>query len=105
MKVLVTGAHGFIGRNLCLHLQQQGEEVLEFDRDTKQSLEELVSKADFVMHLAGVNRPLNPEEFQDGNVNLTYRLIEILKKDRRSVTIPMGSPRRRQRISFSSMAV
>ena len=39
MKVLVTGAHGFIGRNLCLHLQQQGEEVLEFDRDTKQSLE------------------------------------------------------------------
>ena len=91
MKVLVTGAHGFIGRNLCLHLQQQGEEVLEFDRDTKQSLEELVSKADFVMHLAGVNRPLNPQEFTDGNVNLTYRLIELLKKDDRHLPLLLSS--------------
>ena len=91
MKVLVTGANGFIGRNLCLQLKQKGEEVLEFDRDTKEPLEDLVSRADFVMHLAGVNRPLNPEEFQDGNVNLTYRLIEILKKDARHLPLLLSS--------------
>ncbi|HCW55977.1 MAG TPA: capsular biosynthesis protein, partial [Erysipelotrichaceae bacterium] len=45
MKILVTGANGFIGRNLCLQLKQKGEEVLEFDRDTKEPLEQLVSQA------------------------------------------------------------
>lgn len=91
MKILVTGAAGFIGKNLCLNLKQQGHEVLEFDRNTEESLESLVSKADFVMHLAGVNRPLNPQEFYDGNANLTYKLIEILKKDGRKLPLLLSS--------------
>lgn len=79
-KILVTGAAGFIGKNLCLMLEQQGYEVLKFDRDTKEPLEELVKQADMVMHLAGVNRPMNPQEFYDGNANLTIRLLQILEE-------------------------
>jgi UDP-2-acetamido-2,6-beta-L-arabino-hexul-4-ose reductase len=91
MKILVTGSNGFIGKNLCLTLEQQNYEVLKFDRDTKDSLEDLASECDFVMHLAGVNRPLNPEEFYNGNTNLTYRLIEILKKQERHIPLLISS--------------
>ncbi len=72
MNVLITGYKGFIGKNLSLFLREKGHNVLGYDKDnTVDELPGLVSKSDFVIHLAGINRPLEAEEFFDGNVNLT----------------------------------
>ena len=90
-KILVTGAAGFIGKNLCLMLEQQGFEVLKFDRNTEEPLEELVTQADMVMHLAGVNRPMSTQEFYDGNANLTVRLIQVLEADGRKLPLLLSS--------------
>jgi UDP-2-acetamido-2,6-beta-L-arabino-hexul-4-ose reductase len=91
MKILVTGSNGFIGKNLCATLNVKGYEVIPFDKDTTKSLEECVKESDFVIHLAGINRPLNVEEFYDGNTNLTYKLIEILKEDGRNIPLLLSS--------------
>ena len=91
MKILVTGSEGFIGKNLCLTLKQQNYEVIPFDRNTDMPLEECIKQADFVMHLAGINRPLTAEEFYDGNTNLTYHLIELLKKQGRKTPVLFSS--------------
>ncbi len=82
MKVLVTGSNGFIGRNLISWLKEMKEvQVLEYDKDTKETyLEEYCSKADFVYHLAGVNRPLDESEYVYGNVTFTEKLLGMLKK-------------------------
>lgn len=76
MKVLITGANGFVGKNLCLHLAERKDvEVLRFTRgDDPASLSALVRQADFVFHLAGVNRPQDPEEFVTGNADLAATL-------------------------------
>jgi UDP-2-acetamido-2,6-beta-L-arabino-hexul-4-ose reductase len=84
VKVLVTGAKGFIGRNLVERLKSDVcpgvSEVLEFDRDdSPELLEEYCADCDFVFHLAGVNRPDDPAEFTEGNVDLTVRLLSLLK--------------------------
>jgi UDP-2-acetamido-2,6-beta-L-arabino-hexul-4-ose reductase len=74
MKILVTGAKGFIGKNLCLTLKNAGHEVFEYDLgSTNDDLKTYVSKVDWIIHLAGINRPLKPEEFIDGNVNFTKK--------------------------------
>lgn len=91
MKVLVTGSGGFLGRNLSLTLQQKGHEVLSFDRDIAEPLEDLVKEADFVMHLAGVNRPKNPEEFFQGNAGLTEQLIQLLQAQKRRIPLLLSS--------------
>jgi UDP-2-acetamido-2,6-beta-L-arabino-hexul-4-ose reductase len=91
MKVLVTGASGFIGKNLVLYLKEENHEVLEYDVDTNESLENLITKCDFVMHLAGINRPLSAEEFYDGNTNLTFKLIDILNKQGRDIPLLLSS--------------
>ena len=91
MKILVTGSEGFIGKNLCLTLKQNQYEVIGFDRMTKTSLKESVKQADFVMHLAGINRPLSAQEFYDGNTNLTYQLIDLLKKQNRQIPLLLSS--------------
>jgi UDP-2-acetamido-2,6-beta-L-arabino-hexul-4-ose reductase len=79
MKILVTGAKGFIGKNLCLVLREEGNEVFEYDLGaTEDDLRNFAHSADFVIHLAGVNRPLFPEEFLDGNVNFTKKLLDFL---------------------------
>lgn len=81
MIILVTGSKGFVGKNLCLELTNLGHEVLTFDReDTLDVLEAHTSKAEFVVHLAGVNRPTNAEEFYSGNAGLTEILIKLLQK-------------------------
>lgn len=90
-KILVTGSNGFIGKNLCLRLKEAKYEVLQIDIDNLSDLEDYIAKADFCIHLAGINRPLNPKEFYDGNANLTYRLIELIKKANKKLPIAFAS--------------
>lgn len=82
MKVLVTGANGFIGKNLITELnRREGVEVLPFDIDTPaELLEKYCCECDFVYHLAGVNRPQRVEEFMEGNYGFTSDLVDLLKK-------------------------
>lgn len=92
MNILITGAHGFVGRNLVEALKniRDGKdrtrkigadiEIFEYCRDTAPELfEEYCAKADFVFHLAGVNRPQNEEEFMQGNFGFTSTLLDTLK--------------------------
>ncbi len=80
--ILVTGANGFIGKNLCVELSNLGyENLMRFDIDTpKQQLAEFCKKAQFVFHLAGVNRPKDPTEFYEGNRGLTEQLLHLLQQ-------------------------
>ena len=76
MKVLITGASGFIGKNLQLHLTERKDvQVVCFTRDHDVAqIPVLLDEVDFVFHLAGVNRPQDPQEFVSGNVGLTVAL-------------------------------
>ncbi|NNM78592.1 SDR family oxidoreductase [Sphingomonas sp. ID1715] len=79
MRVLVTGANGFVGRNLVVRLSEAGHEALGLGRDDgEEAWAGAVQAADFVVHLAGVNRPTDPSEFESGNVGLTDRLCTLL---------------------------
>lgn len=93
MNILVTGAQGFVGKNLVANLRNiaQGknrtrpnlhiDEIYEFDLDTDPALlGKYCARADFVFHLAGVNRPQNNEEFMEGNFGFSSTLLETLKK-------------------------
>jgi UDP-2-acetamido-2,6-beta-L-arabino-hexul-4-ose reductase len=80
MKVLITGSNGFVGKNLIVHLDERSDvEVLRFTReDDIANLPALMDQVDFVFHLAGVNRPKNPEEFKAGNTDLTLALCNAI---------------------------
>ena len=80
MKVLITGANGFVGKNLCLFLRERKDvEVVRFTREDKVSqLPALLKEVDFVFHLAGVNRPQDPAEFTAGNLDLTQALCQAV---------------------------
>lgn len=93
MKVIVTGAKGFIGRNLCVVLREQGyTDIVEVDRETSsEELAQSLREADFVFHLAGVNRPKDEREFQEGNSDLTSFVIEQLKNNGRRVPFVLSS--------------
>lgn len=82
MKILVTGAQGFVGKNLIAELRNRGyENIFEYKRDTERLLlEEYTKECDFVYHLAGVNRPMEEKEFMEGNFGFTSELLELLKK-------------------------
>lgn len=93
MKILVTGAKGFIGKNLIAELKNQKyNDVLEFDMDIESSLLDVYTKdCDFVFHLAGVNRPQNQEEFMEGNFGFTSDLLDSLKRNHNKATIMISS--------------
>lgn len=92
MKILVTGAKGFVGKNLCIELKNQEHEVLEYDLDnSEEDLAAYAGQAEFVFHLAGVNRPLETKEFYDGNADFTAHLCELLKGTGRQVPVAMTS--------------
>ena len=93
MKILVTGAKGFVGKNLCAQLKniKDGkdrrfpelsiEEIYEYDIDsTQEDLDAWCKDCDFVFNLAGVNRPQNQEEFMQGNFGFASTLLDTLKK-------------------------
>lgn len=104
MKILVTGARGFVGKNLCAQLCniRDGkakcygdlaiEEVYEYDIDSApQQLEEWCRECDFVFNLAGVNRPKNPEEFMAGNFGFATTLLDTLKKYHNTCPVMISS--------------
>ena len=104
MKILVTGAKGFVGRNLCANLRniQEGkdrrfpelniEAVYEYDLDSKpEELDAWCKEADFVFNLAGVNRPQNQEEFMQGNFGFASTLLDTLKKHGNNCPVMLSS--------------
>jgi UDP-2-acetamido-2,6-beta-L-arabino-hexul-4-ose reductase len=93
MNVLVTGARGFIGRNLTAHLRaREGCVVTLFDVDhSPDDLRAGLETADVVYHLAGVNRPQISEEFETGNAGLTREICKILRELGRTPVIVMSS--------------
>lgn len=110
MNVLITGARGFVGRNLVENLKNikdgkdrthpgiRLEEIMEYDIDTEESkLPEYCQKADFVFHLAGVNRPEETEEkaradaYMDGNFGFSSKLLEALKECKNTCPVMLSS--------------
>jgi UDP-2-acetamido-2,6-beta-L-arabino-hexul-4-ose reductase len=92
MKVLVTGADGFIGRNLRIALGEHGHDVLPVTRDSSDvDLAAAVAGADAAIHLAGVNRPRDPAEFAAGNADFTARLCAMLSATGRAVPVAFAS--------------
>jgi UDP-2-acetamido-2,6-beta-L-arabino-hexul-4-ose reductase len=93
MKVLVTGAAGFVGQNLSIRLSRENDiTLLPFDIDnTESELIDALSVADAVVHLAGINRPLDPSEFVTGNVGLTSAISDELEKLKRPLPIIFSS--------------
>jgi UDP-2-acetamido-2,6-beta-L-arabino-hexul-4-ose reductase len=82
MKILITGANGFVGKNLVAELRNQGfNDLLEYDIDSDPVLlDKYARKCQFVFHLAGVNRPENQEDFMTGNFGFSSQLLNALKK-------------------------
>lgn len=104
MKILVTGAKGFVGKNLCAQLKNirdgkdrrfpelKIEEIFEYDLDsTPEELDVWCASADFVFNLAGVNRPQNQEEFMAGNFGFASTLLDTLKKHHNTCPVMLSS--------------
>ena len=91
-KILVTGSNGFIGKHMTKALKRAGYEVFEYDLDkTEDDLKTYIKDADFIVHLAGINRPLTTEEFYDGNTNFTKKVVDFLGIFHKNTPIIMSS--------------
>ncbi len=93
MQILITGAEGFIGKNLQVRLQELNEHnIITFStRDSIDSLSSLIANADIIYHLAGVNRPKDPQAFINGNYELTSKIIAEIKKTGKAIPIILTS--------------
>ncbi|CAG2162915.1 unnamed protein product, partial [Oppiella nova] len=93
VEVLITGANGFVAKNLIQYLsEKENIEILKYYRDsTEQELEQLVLDAEWIIHLAGVNRPKNDGEFIEGNVSLTEKICDILRENKKKTPIILSS--------------
>jgi UDP-2-acetamido-2,6-beta-L-arabino-hexul-4-ose reductase len=104
MHILVTGAKGFVGKNLCAQLNNikdgkarwygdvKVDEVMEYDIDTDPKLlDEYCQRADFVFNLAGVNRPQDPKEFMEGNFGFASTLLDTLKRHKNACPVMISS--------------
>jgi UDP-2-acetamido-2,6-beta-L-arabino-hexul-4-ose reductase len=93
MKILVTGAKGFIGKNLMVALQRKSDgDIVAYDLDSpKATLKEVLSEVDLIYHLAGVNRPERVEEFKEGNFDLTRQICEELLRTGRAPVLVLSS--------------
>jgi len=93
MKILITGAQGFVGKNLISELRNQGfEELLEFDvKLNNEQLDNFTCNCNFVFHLAGVNRPENTDDFMKGNFGFTSELLNSLKKHNNKAPVLISS--------------
>ncbi|MCG9512596.1 NAD-dependent epimerase/dehydratase family protein [Acinetobacter pittii] len=93
MKILVTGSNGFIAKNLIQFLSEKPEiEILKAHRETTdQEFEQSVLAADWIIHLAGVNRPLNESEFAEGNTTLTEKIVQILQQAHKKTPVILSS--------------
>ena len=93
LKILVTGAKGFIGKNLVAELKNRKiREIFEFDVDNDpEDLDSFTAKCDIVFHLAGINRPKDEKEFTEGNLDFTSALISALKKNRNNAPVIFSS--------------
>ena len=92
-KVLVTGSKGFVGRNLCAVLRQREDvELYEYDVDNKpKELDSALGKIDCIIHLAGVNRPEDPKEFETGNAGSLKEICSKLQEVGRAPKIVLSS--------------
>lgn len=93
MKILVAGAKGFIGKNLIVELRNRKyNDILEYDKETDPGLlDDYCKEADFVFHLAGVNRPKEQSEFMEGNFRFTSTLLDNLKKYKNTCPVMISS--------------
>jgi UDP-2-acetamido-2,6-beta-L-arabino-hexul-4-ose reductase len=93
MKILVTGSDGFIGKNLATQLAVRGNfEILHYNRtSTTEDLRLAIAKADFICHIAGVNRTDDMDEFARTNIGLTETLCQVVRKSGRKMPIIFAS--------------
>lgn len=92
MRVLVTGANGFIGKNLIVLLREKGVESVPYTHEmTPRDLVSALNDVDFVFHLAGINRPKNMAEFAEGNTRLTEQLCNLIRASGRQIPVLYAS--------------
>ena len=93
LKILVTGSNGFIAKNLIVELRNKGYDNLQLcnRNTTTEELEQYIKECDVLIHLAGVNRPSNEEEYYIENIGFTKRIVKLLEDNHKKICIIFSS--------------